>query len=95
MGWEAVEWPGESFVSDWPRMCVPWVLERPPPRRWASQCSAGRSSRCARSDVAPHASVITWHPDSAIKEEVGKKATDTSGNSWSKEAVKRVIRQIQ
>ena len=46
-------------------------------------------------DVALHASVITWHPDSAIKEEVGKKATDTSGNSCSKEAVKRVIRQIQ
>lgn len=48
-----------------------------------------------RSDVALHASVITRHLDSAIREEVGKKATDTLGNSCSKEAVKLVIRQIQ
>jgi hypothetical protein len=39
--------------------------------------------------------VIAWHFDSAINEEAGRKASDTSGNSCIKEAVKHVIRQIK
>jgi hypothetical protein len=42
-----------------------------------------------------HANVIAWHFDSAINEEAGRKASDTSGNSCIKEAVKHVIRQIK
>lgn len=42
-----------------------------------------------------HASVLTWHFDSAINEEVGVKETGTLGNDSIKKAVKRVIRQIE
>lgn len=42
-----------------------------------------------------HANVITWHFDSAIKEEVSIKTSDTLGTSSIKEAVKHVIRQIK
>lgn len=45
--------------------------------------------------LKPRANALTWHFDSAVNEEAGIKEAGTLGNDSIKEAVKRVIRQIE
>lgn len=96
-GWGGRPWGGQgNLLYQIGQECVPLGFLKGHCQE-AGQASVlqGTGLDALGGDVALHASVIMWHRDSAIKEEVGKKATDTLGNSCSKDAVKRVIRQIQ